>query len=641
MKLITHPKRERFEFVCQYGEHYSAKKARFRWDPEIKRWWTDDPEKAAKLIEYADDETREALAGIAAEKEAALEQSKATDADIEIPAPDGLAYLPFQKAGIAYALKRDGTLIADSMGLGKTVQSLGLINTMPDAKHILIICPASLKINWKQEAEKWLVNENLTVQIIDAKNPPLPHANVFIINYDILKKNREFLMHREWDVLIVDEAHFLKNNRATRTQMVLGDYKTEQKPIAAKKKLFLTGTPILNRPIEIQPVLGNISPKQFGNFFAFAKRYCNAYKTQWGWDFSGASNLDELQEELRTTCMVRRLKADVLTELPAKRRAVIEIPVNGNSRVVNAELKAMTAGELRLAEFKAAVELAKVSEDKAVYEEAVNRLRESARAHFEEMSRLRKETAIAKAPLVAAHVADAVEQGAKVVVFAHHHEVIDTLVTELSEEHGVVKLDGRDRMDDRNAAVNAFQEDDDVKVFVGGIKAAGVGLTLTESAHVVFAELDWVPGNMTQAEDRCHRIGQANSVLVQHLVLENSLDATMAKTLVKKQNVIDQALDAEIANEPLIPSTDTVEPISARKAEIAKVAAALTAEEIAEIHAKLKLLSAFCDGANAIDGRGFNKVDTHIGKALAACPQLTPKQAALGKKLVHKYRGQF
>lgn len=640
MKLIKHSERKRFEFVCKYGEHYPAKKARFRWDPEVKRWWTDDAEKAAKLIEYADDEMRAELASIAAEKEASLEQSKAVDADIEIPAPDGLAYMPFQKAGIAYALKRDATLIGDEMGLGKTIQALGFVNTLPEAQHILIICPASLRINWKQEAEKWLVNENLSVQIVDTKNPPLPHANVFIINYDILKKNREFLMSREWDVMIVDECHYLKNNRAARTQAVLGDYKSEQKPIAAKQRLFLTGTPILNRPIEIQPVLGNIAPKKFGNFFSFAMRYCDAHKNQWGWDFSGASNLDELQEELRSTCMVRRLKADVLTELPAKRRAVIEIPLNGNSRVVNAELKAMTAGEARLAEFKAAVELAKVSEDKNVYEEAVNRLKKAAQAHFEEMSRLRKETAIAKAPLVAAHVADAVDQGAKVVVFAHHHEVIDTLVTELSE-HGVVKLDGRDSMEDRNAAVTAFQEDDAVKVFVGGIKAAGVGLTLTESAHVVFAELDWVPGNMTQAEDRCHRIGQANSVLVQHLVLESSIDSNLAKTLVRKQAIIDKALDVEASHEPLIPSTDTREPISVRKAEIARTAEALTAEEIAEIHAKLKLLSAFCDGANALDGMGFNKVDTVIGKSLAASPKLTPKQAALGKKLVHKYRGQF
>ena len=320
------------------------------------------------------------------------------------------------------------------------------------------------------------------------------------------------------------------------------------------------------------------------------------------------------------------------------------MPANGNAKFVNAELKAQASHEAQLAGLKAAVELAKASDDPQVYENAVIQLREAVQAHFTEISALRKATAVAKAPLVAAHVAEIVEEtGAKVVVFTHHHEVTDLLIDELSDL-GVVKLDGRISMESRNLVVNAFQNDEAIKIFVGSIQAAGVGLTLTESAHVVFAELDWVPGNIRQAEDRCHRIGQTDSVLVQMLVLEESIDAKLAKTFVRKQAIIDKALDAEPdadpeADEPII--VEETPSISPRKSEIETVAAKLTAEDIAEIHTQLKFLSAMCDGANAIDGMGFNKIDTRIGKSLAAYHQLTPKQAALGQKLTRKYRRQL
>ena len=182
-------------------------------------------------------------------------------------------------------------------------------------------------------------------------------------------------------------------------------------------------------------------------------------------------------------------------------------------------------------------------------------------------------------------------------------------------------------------------------MFIGGIHAAGVGLTLTASAHVVFAELDWVPGVMSQCEDRCHRIGQEDQVLIQHLVLEGSIDANMAKAIVEKQAVIDAALDdptdAAEADEPVVATTDAVQPVNARKADLEKAAEKITAEEIAEIHANLKTLAARCDGANAIDSQGFNKIDTAIGKSLAAAGTLSAKQAALGKKIIHKYSAQL
>ena len=406
----------------------------------------------------------------------------------------------------------------------------------------------------------------------------------------------------------------------------------------------MTGTPIVNRPIELFPILSAIDEKNFGNFFQYAKKYCAAYRNRFGWDFKGASNLEELQKILRTRYMVRRLKKDVLTELPPKQRQVIELPPNGLSDLVDAEQEAWQEHENMVFELKTAVELSKASDDPEDYQDAVESLRAGVRAAFTAMARLRKETALAKVPYVIEHVRTALESGSeKVVVFTHHHDVTDAL-----QEHFkriCVKLDGRDSMESRNESVRRFQEEKKYRVFIGGIKAAGVGLTLTSSSHVVFSELDWVPGNMSQAEDRCHRIGQDDSVLVQHLVLEGSLDATMAQTIVRKQNVIDKALDdptEKIDTEPIFPLSKG-EPATqnVRQKEIGVKAKKLTDKQIAKIHDDLRYLAALCDGARSLDGMGYNKFDVAIGKSLASAPSLTARQAVLGQFILKKYRRQL
>ena len=169
--------------------------------------------------------------------------------------------------------------------------------------------------------------------------------------------------------------------------------------------------------------------------------------------------------------------------------------------------------------------------------------------------------------------------------------------------------------------------------------AAGVGITLTAASHVIFAELDWVPGNMTQAEDRLHRIGQRESVLVQHLVLDGSIDAHLAKTLIAKQEVIDRALDDETMI-PVVPGA-TAATADAKPSKLDEEAAKLSAEEIAAVHEKLRFLAGCCDGAAARDDAGFNRLDTRIGKHLAQLAILTPRQAVLGARIVHKYRRQL
>lgn len=559
-------------------------------------------------------------------QQAAVIESRAADSDLAVPAPAGLSYLPYQRAGIAYALARQNTLIADEMGLGKTIQAIGVINADESLRRVLIICPASLRLNWQRECERWLV---MPRRIEIANGKAYPHnAEIVIINYDILGKHEEALAS-PWDLIIADEAHYLKNRKAQRTRAALA--------IPSTRYLFLTGTPITNRPIELFPLLTKLDPQGLGaNWYQFAKRYCGAHQTRFGFDTRGATNLDELQTRLRSTCMVRRRKADVLTELPAKRRQVIELAANGSAALVEGEIQAARLHDEEIAALRLRVELAKTSDNEDEYRAAVNALKEGISAQFSEMSKLRHDLAVAKVPSIIEHLESAIDQGL-VVCFAHHKDVLSALKEAFP---GAVMLVGDTPMDERQAAVDAFQNGQS-KLFLGSIGAAGVGITLTAAAHVVFAELDWVPANMSQAEDRCHRIGQRSSVLVQHLVFENSLDANMARKLIEKQAVIDAALDAALDNEVQAVITTAAEEIGSAEltfAQVAKESADISDEHIALVHRGLKRLDGVCDGAYTRDNVGFAACDSWLGKRLAAQAELSPKQAVLGRKLLRRYR---
>lgn len=575
------------------------------------------------------------------EVESAIESSRATDADIEIPVPEGLSYLPYQRAGIAYAASRPTVLIGDEMGLGKTIQAIGIWNSDASLETVLIVCPSSLRLNWAREFTKWSVRP-VSIAVVQGGKPSdwtscgADAADVVIVNYDILKKHRAAVDARTWDLLVTDECHYLKNPKAIRTKAVLGDGK-DFPAIAARRRAFLTGTPIVNRPVELFPLLGALDPDRLGrNFFAYAKKYCNATRNRFGWDFTGASNLDELQQLMRERFMVRRLKADVLTELPAKRRQVLEIPANGAAKAVKLEVEAFRRYEETLADLAAYCELAKaMGQDE--YDEAVARYQAAQKVAFEEISAARREVAEAKVEKVIEHLEACLEEGNPIVVFAHHKSVISKIRDAFP---GSVGITGDTPLSDRQEAVDAFQEGRS-NLFVGNIQAAGVGITLVRSSHVVFAELDWVPGNMSQAEDRCHRIGQTESVLVQHIVLEGSLDANMAQKLVAKQEVIDRALDRQTSIDWESSPKEEVATATVTVKQVEDVAAKLTDEQVAASHTCLRILARMCDGAQELDGMGFSKFDARVGHSLASQESLTKRQGVLAIKLANKYRRQL
>ncbi len=639
---------KRFIWSGGYETKDLPKQAGFRWDPERRVWWTSFEDQAARLAQYAEPPLRSRLEWVLTFRSQSLEQSRAAAAEIDIPKPDGLNYLPFQLAGIRYALSRKDVLIGDEMGLGKTIQAIGVINAGPPPNHVLVIVPASLKINWYRELTRWLVHP-LPVQIV-ASGSSVPDRGVVIINYDIVGKHKDTLMAYHWDYLIVDEAHYLKNPQAQRTQHLLGADKRERDGRwthlpgivdRAERRLFLTGTPVLNRPIELWGIAHTLAPEAFPSFMGYAKRYCAAQQSMYGWDFSGASNLSELEQTLRSHFMIRRLKRDVLQELPAKVRQVIEIDAAPGDALIREERRLFGAMEADIAARRAEVELARASGDQNEYRTAVARLRDTARVAFQEMSEVRHRLALAKVPAAIEFIRDALESEDKLVVFAHHRDVAHRIADQFGGE--AVCVDGETSLGDRQAAVDAFQQDPQVHLFVGTIGAAGVGLTLTAASHVVFVELDWVPGNVTQAEDRLHRIGQHNSVLVQHLVFDGSLDARMAKVLVAKQQVIDAALDDDVP--PITPLDDgdleTERHPRQQRPNREEDEPPLSDDEVARIHNQLRTLAGVCDGAIARDGEGFNAVDAQIGYALARLSSLSQRQAQLGRRILRKYSRQL
>ena len=364
-----------------------------------------------------------------------------------------------------------------------------------------------------------------------------PDTNVVILNYDVVKKFRDAepsaIDAREWDYIIMDESHYLKNPKSSRTRQVLGHGK-KISPIRARKRLFLSGTPILNRPSDLWPMIHAIdkSGEIFGSWFEFIHKYCDAYQDAFGWQYSGASNLDELQKNLRSTFMIRRLKRDVLTELPEKRRQVVVLPLNGAERIVNNEMELVVNQDRIKAELQNAIsrgDMARVTE-----------LRLEKQITIQEIAKARVEIGKHKAPYVVEHVRNALAHG-QVVLFAHHHDVFELIENALTDVNWV-KIVGSVSQNQRQQAIDDFQAGK-AQLFLGGLRAASEGITLTASSHVIFAEQDWTDAIMSQAEDRCHRIGQQHNVLVQQMVLDQSYDANMAVKIRSKGIISDQALN--------------------------------------------------------------------------------------------------
>ena len=489
-------------------------------------------------------------------------------------------------------------------------------------------------------------------------------ADVMIVNYNVLKKYHDQIRSVEWDCLIIDECQMVKSKQSDRGSEVWGRNKKGNKDhvsrIEAKFIVALTGTPIPNRPIELWPLVHGIAPKAFPNWVSYVETFCDGKQTRYGWDVKGASNLDRLQMELRSSCMVRRLKCDVLKDLPLIRRTIMVIPADGCRKQIEIEKEIEKNSIENVIRLQILAEMAK-SEGEEEYLKAIDNLKEGNRIAFTSMAKVRHDTAVLKIPYAVESISDMLDSGVdKIAVFAWHHDVIDGLMSGLSEYNPVV-LTGKNSIEEKQASVDSFQRDKSVRVFVGSITAAGVGITLTAASNVAIVEFDWVPANMSQVEARCNRIGATgNSTNVYYIALDGSLDQKLATTVVDKLNIISAALDGggkcvddviadinqhdfDVVDSMSNPKDDSNVPATkrVRKDQIEEISKKIDENDIGIIHDCLLKLKGFdFDHANIRNGMGFSKVDVVIGHELADKVSLTAKQAALGFVICKKYRRQ-
>lgn len=437
----------------------------------------------------------------------------------ELPVKSGLKLYPFQVAGVEFLNAVDGKgMIADEMGLGKTVQALEYLYVHPEQRPALVVCPASLKINWEREAKKWLP-ETDSIQVINGKTIT-SGSSVYIINYDIIKKHEEALKALNFQVGILDESHYIKNYKAQRT------VKIQELFAKIPHRILLTGTPILNRPSELYTQISIIQPGMFYSFFKFAERYCNMRKTRFGIDTSGASNIQELNERIKMFT-ARRLKSQVLQELPDKIRTTLELEIDNKTEYIKAEHNVIEY-------------LREKKGDSAA-------LAASNAEMLVEIESLKQLSAKGKLAAVFEWIEDFLESGEKLVLFATHTETINAIKSKFPEIS--VSLTGSDNQESRQNSIDQFQNNPNIKIFIGNLQAAGVGITLTAASNVAFIEMGWTPSSMQQAEDRCHRIGQKNAVNIYYLLGKSTIDIKIADLLTSKATNIDAIMDGEQAPE--------------------------------------------------------------------------------------------
>jgi SWI/SNF-related matrix-associated actin-dependent regulator 1 of chromatin subfamily A len=439
--------------------------------------------------------------------------------EVDIPGMKNQLF-SYQKKGVHFIdIKNGRCLIGDEMGLGKTVQSLGWFQLHKEIRPVIIVCPASLKYNWRNEIIKWIDYRNINV--LEGGNPYRlgSQSDFIIINYDILNNWKDELLRINPKALIIDECQYIKNNSAKRTKTVKRISKTIPHIIA------LSGTPILNCPVEFYNIISILDKKLFPNYMQYAHRFCNAYHNGFGWDMSGASNTQELYKILSENIMLRRLKKDVLQELPEKIYSFVPILLDNRKEYEQAENNFLEY----LEQYKG-----NDTAQRAANAEILT-----------EIEGLKQVAIKGKLKMIINWIENILEDN-KLVVFANHKFVIDNLCKHFYGR--VAKVDGTIIGIQRQAMVDRFQRNPNVKLFVGNIRAAGVGITLTAANKVAFIELPWTPGELIQAEDRCHRIGQKDNVTVYQLLAMGTIEEKIASLLDSKRKILDLVLDGVQTN---------------------------------------------------------------------------------------------
>lgn len=458
-------------------------------------------------------------------------QVKGLEEEIYVPGLDDILR-PFQKKAVNYIESRKGrVLIADEMGLGKTLEAIAWVQLHQQKLYpAIIVCPSSVKINWKKEFHKF-TDLGDDVEILRGTTPYEVSKPILVINYDIVFNWYEYLKTLDPKLIIADEIHKCKT-RGTGMKTVNGQKKkviiTQRsaavEELAKKARFFigLTGTPILNYPAEIYNPLKMIKPNLFPNFKKFGNRYCDPKSNGFAIEYKGASNTIELNQILTREVMIRRKKEEVAPELPAKTRAMNVVEIDNRKEY-----------ERALADVIAY--LTEIDPEKAA-----RAMRAEVLAKIATLKRL---IVRGKFKQSVEWVSDFIEGNGKLVLFCHHREIADELEKKFKKQ--CVKLVGGMSDKKKNEAEERFWNEDKVKLFIGNLQAAGEGINLQNASNAAFLEYPWQPGAYKQCEDRVYRIGTTKPVTIWNLVAENTVEVDFVTLLEEKAKVMAEVVDGD------------------------------------------------------------------------------------------------
>jgi SWI/SNF-related matrix-associated actin-dependent regulator of chromatin subfamily A-like protein 1 len=439
---------------------------------------------------------------------------------------------PHQVEGVAFLLGRRRAVLADDMGLGKTRQAIVALTEAAPAGPWLVVAPASVKRNWAREIATARPADPVRV-VGPEPSPARGYDGWVVVNYDLLARHAGALSALPWTGLVFDEAHYLKNHTSQRSKLA------RQLVAGAPDAVLhaLTGTPLTNRPRDLFPLLQLVGHPMGRSFLSFARRYCDAHHNGFGWVTDGASNLEELRVQLHGV-MLRRTKDEVL-DLPPKLRSwvPVQVPEGTGRRETRRVLETLLAGALGRqrgpAEGGAAGKGGRRRAGAGVGQDRVRLLAD--------LTRARVAIARAKVPTTIEFVEGVLAQGEKAIVFSGYDEPVQRIAAHFGER--AVLLTGATPAAKRQELVDRFQADPEARVFVANLVAGGVGITLTAARQVVFNDLDWVPANHWQAEDRAYRIGQTATVSVTYFTAEGTVDEFVTSALRTKAALIEAVVE--------------------------------------------------------------------------------------------------
>ena len=432
--------------------------------------------------------------------------------------PEGLQLYPFQKVAVAFAeMSKGRCLIGDEMGIGKTISAIGYAAINPQARPAIVVCPSNVKFNWKKEVSKWLPDE--TVQVITSGKDEPELGDFIIVNYDLMTKMQEKLIKLVPRLVILDECHYIKNS-GSKNKPVKRTVATLALCRFTPKILALSGTAIASRPKEFFNTLNLMRPEQFASFWDFAQRYCDPWHDGFGWNFDGASYTQELNERTRDLC-IRRLKSEVLPELPPKTRTFLPIHLSKKDR--------------------SPYDIAQEEWDRRIEEAYINGEKLPAGTMLNMINDLRHICGQVKVNYAVDWITQYMTQtGKPIVVFTHHRDVLKRIAGKFKN---VQTISGDVNSKKRQQIVEDFQAGK-IDILVCNTIAAKEGITLTRADTVLFIEREWVPTDEEQAEDRVYRIGQeSDNVHAVYLSVAGTIDEHFDRVVEAKRQVVKAVLD--------------------------------------------------------------------------------------------------